>query len=365
MRRRLHLAHALWILVLIKCVTPPLFITPFSVLHREPQVPAVVDVLVASYVPHFVPAAHQRPIEVVSEPEVDAVPATAAGPFSQVSFDWQAWAIPAWIAGMLAFLLIAMKRWYACYREVRGSSVPADSELEGLVKQLRGRLGVRRRFRLCVSRSAIGPFVFGFWRPTIVIPQQLIEGNLKDVEPIVAHEIVHVRRGDTLFGILQFVTQMIWWFHPLVWWANRQANRTCEQCCDEEVVAGFWSQQSFVADKDLENVRQETRFAKLAERAKPPAKRTAYRQFDFWIGSWEVVGRTGKKIGHYSGAFQDGKMQLVGERILANGQKGLTRVSFTPLPGNQVQQFIEQSPDNGKTWTTYFNGTYVRKAKTG
>ena len=44
---------------------------------------------------------------------------------------------------------------------------------------------------------------------------------------------------DNLFGIMQSLAQMLWWFHPLVWLANRQANRAVERCCDEEVVAGL------------------------------------------------------------------------------------------------------------------------------
>ena len=31
----------------------------------------------------------------------------------------------------------------------------------------------------------------------------------------------------------------MWWFHPLVWWANREARRERERACDEEVVAGL------------------------------------------------------------------------------------------------------------------------------
>ena len=48
----------------------------------------------------------------------------------------------------------------------------------------------------------------------------------------------HVRRGDAFVGVLQMIVQVLWWFHPLVWWANRDMCRRREQCCDEEVVAG-------------------------------------------------------------------------------------------------------------------------------
>jgi hypothetical protein len=48
-----------------------------------------------------------------------------------------------------------------------------------------------------------------------------------------------VRRGDTWVARLQLVAQIVWWFHPLVWWMNRELVRQRERCCDEEVVASL------------------------------------------------------------------------------------------------------------------------------
>ena len=59
------------------------------------------------------------------------------------------------------------------------------------------------------------------------------------IEPILAHELIHFRRGDTVLGVLQTAAQILWWFHPLIWWASREATRERERCCDEEAVAGL------------------------------------------------------------------------------------------------------------------------------
>jgi tetratricopeptide (TPR) repeat protein len=56
------------------------------------------------------------------------------------------------------------------------------------------------------------------------------------LRPIIAHELVHARRGDIFWGYLQFLAQLIWWFHPLVWWMSKRANDLCERCCDLEVI---------------------------------------------------------------------------------------------------------------------------------
>jgi hypothetical protein len=45
--------------------------------------------------------------------------------------------------------------------------------------------------------------------------------------------------GDLLSAanVIQVFAQCVWWFHPLICWANRQASRERERVCDEEVVA--------------------------------------------------------------------------------------------------------------------------------
>src|SRR5450759_2130080 len=66
--------------------------------------------------------------------------------------------------------------------------------------------------------------------------------SLDELEPLVAHELVHLRRNDSLVALLQTIVQCVWWFHPLVWWANRRIVEEREQCCDEGVIAGLGCQ---------------------------------------------------------------------------------------------------------------------------
>jgi len=109
-----------------------------------------------------------------------------------------------------------------------------------MLDDLRRRLGIRRRVQLVIVREPIGPMTFGWIRPNVILPSALAEDrSLDELEPLLAHELVHVRRGDTLVGFLQIVAGCVWWFHPLVWWANRRIVTERERCCDEEVVAGL------------------------------------------------------------------------------------------------------------------------------
>lgn len=136
-----------------------------------------------------------------------------------------------------------------------------------------------------------------------------------------------------------------------------------------------------------------------------------YRQFDFWLGDWDLVGADGKKSAedkvvqvlggcalqenwtgvrsgqglsfsaydpatrHWhqtlmddggavlkiEGEFADGKMILVGQRP-SQKEKGITithRIAWTPLPDHRVKQVWENSTNGGRTWRLVSEGTYV------
>ena len=80
----------------------------------------------------------------------------------------------------------------------------------------------------------------GLFRPVIVLPEVVVRGKRpEELTPLVAHELIHVRRGDLWLGLLQTTAQALWWFHPLVWLAARLSAREVERCCDEEVVGAL------------------------------------------------------------------------------------------------------------------------------
>jgi uncharacterized protein (TIGR03435 family) len=57
------------------------------------------------------------------------------------------------------------------------------------------------------------------------------------VDAILAHEVVHVRRRDNLVAALHMLVQAACWFHPLVWWIGSRLVDERERACDEAVVA--------------------------------------------------------------------------------------------------------------------------------
>jgi hypothetical protein len=147
-----------------------------------------------------------------------------------------------------------------------------------------------------------------------------------------------------------------------------------------------------------------------AQDAKPaPCSAPEYRQFDFWLGEWEVRGPAGKVAGQNTitsthggcvlfenwkgaggvtgssfnvydpakkkwrqmwvdgtggildleGALVDGRMVLASAP--ASKSDAVNRITWERLPDGRVRQLWETSSDGGATWKTSFDGYYTKR----
>ncbi len=143
-----------------------------------------------------------------------------------------------------------------------------------------------------------------------------------------------------------------------------------------------------------------------------PCSTPEYRQFDFWIGDWDVYDPQGKLAGHnriesaqggcavvehwtavdgstgtslnfydhythhwyqawmgqsggalrLTGGFENGAMAMSSDPSpRPDGKIVIHKITWTPLGNGHVRQFWQTSTDNGKTWGVSFDGTYTKR----
>jgi beta-lactamase regulating signal transducer with metallopeptidase domain len=129
------------------------------------------------------------------------------------------WAI--WAGGAL-FLAV---RWLARWRAMNAALRDASDLALGTpvpVKQV---------------ASFLSPALVGIWRPVILMPRGIVEHlSPSELRAVLAHELSHFHRRDNLLALAQMLTQLLFWFHPLVWWIGRRLVAEREQACDERVL---------------------------------------------------------------------------------------------------------------------------------
>ncbi len=164
-----------------------------------------------------------------------------------LSSRWEAVVLSLWAAGALAVLTLQSARAFRFRKLIaRGEAPPAwfADEL--------GRLAERLRMRAPAARVVAGlgcPVVWCLGRPRLLVPADL----LGDYEPgrvrgILLHELAHLRRRDHWVIWLEIVAAWLWWWNPLFWYVRRRIRQCAEMACDAWVVWALPNQRRSYAD---------------------------------------------------------------------------------------------------------------------
>jgi hypothetical protein len=94
-----------------------------------------------------------------------------------------------------------------------------------------------RSVQFRTGAQVAGPCCWQLHRPYILLPESILSFSVRDRLFILRHELSHLRLGHPLQLFVQRLVEILFWFHPLVWWSARQASLSREFACDEAVVA--------------------------------------------------------------------------------------------------------------------------------
>jgi TonB family protein len=99
---------------------------------------------------------------------------------------------------------------------------------------------------LRISGDLASPVTFGARRPVILLPARFPEFDAHMQEAILCHEILHVRRRDWLFTVVEELVRAVFWFHPAIWWLLGEIGLAREQAVDLQVVEVTKSREGYV-----------------------------------------------------------------------------------------------------------------------
>jgi bla regulator protein blaR1 len=244
--RRPAVLHCLWMLVLLKLVTPPIYEVPVP----WPESSSAADESASA----LEVVLSERVREMVGPPNPDVVVdeqlACSAGLLGEgnahsarswlggwSSIDWMRLASTIWIAGAVMTLVVSIGR-IRRFRLLLRDARPADDEIQEWVDELAASLGVDCPPSVWWIDGKLSPMVWSLgWRPRLILPTELWKG-LDDHQraTLVIHELAHLRRGDHHVRLFELLVTALYWWHPVLWWARQALRDVEEQCCDAWVV---------------------------------------------------------------------------------------------------------------------------------
>lgn len=141
-----------------------------------------------------------------------------------------------WIAGASAFLIWQLLSYGLFLRRVKADSrAVSRTDVLRVYGDLCKKMKIKQQIPLMTSPLISSPMVLGIWKQQLFLPD--VAFTPIDLEMILRHELIHVRRQDIRFKILILLTRAIHWFNPLIHLMAIEANKAVEISCDAAVVA--------------------------------------------------------------------------------------------------------------------------------
>lgn len=151
---------------------------------------------------------------------------------------WAFWMLATWVV-LAAWFLLSVGRSLWQLHLLRKNCIPLDlAELDPLLQETLLRQAASRDVALCTSHKIRVPSVVGLFKPVIAIPSWAThELSAAELNQILLHELAHLRRWDDWTNLAQKVTRAILFFHPAVWWVEKNITLEREMACDDAVLA--------------------------------------------------------------------------------------------------------------------------------
>ena len=242
--RRPHFAHLLWLLVFIKLVAPPIVTIPLVTIPAQGETAVAIN----ENSKPGPPLSNSRQLN--TEAFLSSKLGSAAWNHARV------WLPPIWLLGSMVVFVWSMGRVCRFSRLLAAESDVAPQELQTAAVKMARRLGLNRIPTICTTSARLSPMVW--WtggKVRIVIPTTLVDQmDAQESQWILAHELAHVRRRDHLVRWLEWLACVLFWWNPVVWWAQRNLRATEEICCDDLVISCLSPKPKFYADSLLSAV---------------------------------------------------------------------------------------------------------------
>jgi bla regulator protein blaR1 len=142
-----------------------------------------------------------------------------------------------WLTGSITMLIFWCLQWWRISRLVGSARPLIEGREADLLRKAELLARLPRSVPLLSSGNSMEPGVFGIIRPVLLWPEGIVR-HMDDahLESVLAHEVCHVQRRDNLTSAIHMLVEAIFWFHPVVWWMERQLVKERELACDEAVL---------------------------------------------------------------------------------------------------------------------------------
>lgn len=135
-----------------------------------------------------------------------------------------------YLIGIVILVLCYIVSLMAVHSKLRTAFLIKDNPTFALCKS---RFKLKRNIKLYQSSHLDSAIIYGIFRPRIIISDKFDLSNVKMLEHVLTHELVHIMRFDYILKLVARITQLLHWFNPLIWICYSLFEKDMEASCDE------------------------------------------------------------------------------------------------------------------------------------
>jgi beta-lactamase regulating signal transducer with metallopeptidase domain len=143
-----------------------------------------------------------------------------------------------WLAGLLVFS-VRLIGGYSKVQKLKKSGIALQSMAwQLMVQRISERMNLGIFVEIKESAKIFVPTLIGHAKPILLFPfGALASMPVSQVEAIISHELAHVKRHDYLINLLLSFLEVVFFFHPAVWYLQSQVKNNRELACDDLAIS--------------------------------------------------------------------------------------------------------------------------------
>lgn len=137
-----------------------------------------------------------------------------------------------WLIGIIVFITVTGLVNRRFNHSIQGRSV-SDVKLLTAFTTAKNKLNIKVKVPLVQTRLIISPSLYGVFRPSVLIPMDILEEfDQEQLNHVFVHELFHFKRKDMIVNWLTLGLLIIHWFNPILWYAFYKLREDQEIACD-------------------------------------------------------------------------------------------------------------------------------------
>ena len=142
-----------------------------------------------------------------------------------------------WVMGMIIMTLFVIQSSLLLHTLAKSALPLQNPEVCRLYHCCLNEMKIRDNIPICSTAYLSSPVIAGFLKPRIYLPIRLISDyHESEMRYMLLHELQHYKHRDHLAGQLMNLTSIVYWFHPLIWYALKEMRSDREIACDASVL---------------------------------------------------------------------------------------------------------------------------------